>query len=107
MGELSISALRDGVEKQLDRASFLEGFTSPEIAEAVGQEIAEKIKEGFKFGVIIHRVYAPFFLETVDEILAARADLIEKNGGDDKVEFHLIERTGEVIVLLKPNPLYV
>jgi|GEM_PF-5313996 len=44
-------------------------------------------------------------MSQVDGIIAARTDFIEENGGVDKVEFHLIPRTGEVIVLLKPNPL--
>lgn len=84
---------------------FLEELDDPEVEAAVGKKIAEKIKEGFKFGVIIFPIFTPFFMSLVDEIVAARTEFIEENGGVDKVEFYLIQRTGEVVVLLKPNPL--
>lgn len=105
MSKISASAMREGVENQFQRMFFLNTLSDQEIEEAIGKSITEKIKEGFKFGVIIFPVFAPFFTSLVENIVAERDGLISENGGKDKVEFHLIERTGEVIVLLKPNPL--
>lgn len=105
MSELSVAGMREGVENQLKRIFNLDDLSDSEVEGAIGKSVAEKVKEGFKFGVIIFPVFAPFFTSLVDDVIAERAKLINENGGEDKIEFHLIERTGEVIVLLKPNPL--
>lgn len=105
MTELSVGGMRDGIEEQLKRAAFLKELSDPEAESAIGQEIAEKIAEGFSLFSIIFPVFAPFFTSTVEEIALERKKFVEENGGSDKIEFYLIPRTGEVIVLLKPNPI--
>lgn len=99
--ELSASGLIEGVEAQLQRKCDLNSFKDPEVEKAIGSKIEEKIKQGFRYITIIHKVFSPFFFSMETDIEGVRGGFIQENGGGSNIEFYLIERTGEVILLTK------
>ncbi len=99
--ELSASGLMEGVEDQLQKKRDLNSFKDPEVEKAIGLTIEEKIKEGFRYITIVHKVFAPVFFSMETDAESVRGDFIQENGGGSDVEFYLIKRTGEVILLTK------
>lgn len=99
--ELGVLELKEGVEAQLQRKFDLNSFKDPEAEAAIGSTVKEKIREGFRYITIVHKVFAPFFFSIEPDVKGARGDFIQENGEGSDAEFYLIERTGEVVLLTK------
>jgi hypothetical protein len=93
--------MREGIEEMLQRNFSLKTYQSPELNQAIGRSIQEKVAEGFNWGTIIYPVFVPFFVSDDPEIKKNRQQFIEEHGGEENIEFYLIRRTGEIIVLTK------
>lgn len=99
--ELSLQGLQEGVEAHFERRSVLNTYEDRELEIAMGSSLKEKEDQGFTHMMIVHKIYALFFLSQENEIQLARRDFIQRKGGTGNVEFYLIERTGEIVVLMK------
>lgn len=107
MSESSPKDFKDAVTDQLKRSFQLSEFPGKNVDATreweltIGETLAKKQEAGFTLGAVIHAPFAPFFLSELTEMSEARAQLIEEQGGADKIEFYQIKRTKEIIALIK------
>ena len=95
--QLNPESLLEGVHEHYKRRYDIDVNKDKDILGLFNsQEIA-----GFRFIMIVHKVYAPFFLSQLEDITQMRHTFIQENGGFDNIIFREIERTGEVVVLFK------
>lgn len=99
--ELSPGEMREGIDAMLERRFSLAEHNNSECDKAIGKLIQEKIDEGFEWGMIIFPIFAPFFLSKSRAIEEAKQQFIDDNGGEGEIEFYGVERSGEVLVLMK------
>lgn len=104
--------LKEGVLEHIKRKFDLQELLGEEeIERAIGTSIQKKIDEGFRFATFTYPMFTPFFFLQVDqdvrseegkrEVEALREEFVEENGGEQNIEFYLIPRTEEAIVLFK------
>jgi hypothetical protein len=109
---LSPEGLMEGIAEHAKRKFDLRQLVDDEEAErAIGSSIRENIDQGFRSAMIVFPVYSPFFFLEVDqqersdgekkEIVGLREKFVQENGVENSVEFYLILRTEEVLVLFK------
>ncbi|NCO12241.1 MAG: hypothetical protein COZ34_01395 [Candidatus Pacebacteria bacterium CG_4_10_14_3_um_filter_34_15] len=99
--ELSPQGLKEGVEAHFEKRFELGNYQDQEVESAIGSSLKEKEEQGFKYIMIVHAIFAPFFLSQEREVESVRQDFVQEKGGKGNVEFYVIKRTGEVVVLMK------
>lgn len=75
--ELSPKGLQEGVEAHFERRFALNTYKDQELEIAMGLSLKEKEEQGFTHIMIVHKIYAPFFLSQENEIQLARGDFIQ------------------------------
>ncbi len=99
--ELSPQGLKEGVEALFKKRFELDNYEDQEVENAIGSTLEEKKRQGFKYIMIVYPIFAPFFLSQEHEVESVRQEFVDETGGEENVEFYVIDRTGEVVVLMK------